>query len=187
MPFVKPKSNFDHDPINNFECSGETLGQRTSGHFTIRKAWHTLLNSAGGLTMSLWLSIGPMAILSSFPWDDSTFGDKLIMILICSPHSLFSIWLFIVSVMIWTNPYKLKFDSTGSLILRSLVRDQRFTIKDIRTVVLAQKEDGEDSGDALSIRTKFSGGKLMLPPFAEREEFMKALKSFHPAIVVETV
>lgn len=187
MPFMKPKSNFDHDSINNFECSGETLGQRSSGHFTIRKAWHTLRVSAVVLTMSLWLSIGPMAILSSFPWDDSTFGDKLFMILICSPHSLSSIWLFIVSVMVLTDPHKLKFDSNGSLILRSLVRDQRVTIKDIRTIVLTQKEDGEDDGDGPSFWTKFSGGKLMLLPFAEREEFLNALKAANPAIFIGTV
>ena len=53
--------------------------------------------------------------------------------------------------------------------------------------MLAQQENGERGDDAPDIRTKFSGGKLKLPRFAEREEFLKALKAAHPAIVVETV
>ena len=53
--------------------------------------------------------------------------------------------------------------------------------------MLVRQKNGEDSDNVLGIRTKLSGGKLKLPLFAEREEFLNALKAAHPAIVVETV
>ena len=71
--------------------------------------------------------------------------------------------------------------------MRSVVRAQRIAIEDIRAVILARLQNGEEGADAPDICTKLSRGKLKLPRFAEREEFLKALKAVHPAIVIETV
>ena len=109
------------------------------------------------------------------------------MLVVALFHGFVGIRCHVASIVKWTVPHKLMLDENGDLILRGLVHDQYTAIKDINTVVRAQKEDGKDSDDALGIQTTFSGGKLMLPLFSDREPFLKALKSVHPAIVVETV
>ena len=109
------------------------------------------------------------------------------MVLMVLPHSLFCIVLFIASVATWADPYKLMFDGEGGLILRSMVHARRIAIEDIKAVVLARQQNGEENTDAPDICFKLSRGKLKLPRFAERDEFLKVLKAVHPAIVVETV
>ena len=139
------------------------------------------------MTIGLVLSGTSVTALLLFPFDDSTFGKKLVVLVVALFYGFVGIRCHKASIIKWTDPHKLMLDEDGDLILRGLVRDQYTAIKDITTVVLAQKEDGKDSDDALGIQTKFSGGKLMLPLFSEREPFLKALKAIHPAIVVETV
>ena len=105
--------------------------------------------------------------------------------LVC--HGPFAVLFFIFAVRTWADPYTLIFDRKGGLVLQSVVHDQFIAIKDIRTVVLVQQKNEEDSSDALGNRTKFWGGKLKLPLFVEREEFLIALKAANPTIVIETV
>lgn len=109
------------------------------------------------------------------------------MLLVVSPHSFACILSFFLSITTWADPYKLILDGKGGLILRSVVRARRIATEDIHAVVLARQQNGEESADAQDICTKLSCGKLKLSRFAEREEFLKALKAVHPAIVVETV
>ena len=109
------------------------------------------------------------------------------ILLIASPHGFFGISFFVVAVAAWTDPYALTLDGNGGLILQSVVRARRIAIEDIEAVVLARQHNGEESADAPDICPKLSCGKLKLPRFAEREEFLKASKAVHPAIVVETV
>ena len=71
--------------------------------------------------------------------------------------------------------------------MRSMVHARRIAIEDIKAVVLARQQNGEENTDAPDICFKLSRGKLKLPRFAERDEFLKVLKAVHPAIVVETV
>jgi hypothetical protein len=165
---------------------GESLNHRTVRQFTVCKWWHTPLRSVGFLTMGLLWLFAATFCLAPFPWDDSKLWEKLVMVLMISAHSLFCIALFIESVATWADPYKLIFDGKGGLILQSAVRRRRTAIKDIKIVVLAKQDNHERGDDALGIRTKFSGSKLRLCRFAEREEFLKALKVSNPAIVVET-
>jgi hypothetical protein len=166
---------------------GENLHHRTVQQFTVRKWWHTPLFSLYYMAIGLLFSGASMIAFSQFPWDDSTFWQMLMILLIASPHGLFSIGILVASIVIWANPYKLIFDGKGGLILRSVVRAQRIAIEDIKAVVLARQQNGEESADAPDICTKLSRGKLKLSRFAEREEFLKVLKAVHPAIVVETV
>ena len=175
------------DSTEKFWRLGESLHHRTVQQFTINKWWHTPLYSLYFMAIGLLFSGVSMIAFSKFPWDDSIFLEKLMTLLIASPHGFFGIRIIIVAVAAWTDPYALTLDGNGGLILQSLVRDQYTVVKAITTVVLAQKENGEECCDALCIRTKFSNGKLKLPRFAEREEFLKALKAVHPAIVIETV
>jgi hypothetical protein len=174
-------------PTEKFWRLGGSLHHRTVRQFTINKWWQTPLRSAGFLAMGLFFLIGVTGCLASFPWDDSKSWQRLVMVLMVSPHSLACIGLIIVSVTTWADPYKLIFDGKGGLILRSVVRARRIAIEDIKAVVLARQQNGEESADAPDICTKLSRGKLRLPRFAEREEFLKALKAVHPMIVIETV
>ena len=125
--------------------------------------------------------------LASFPWDDSKLWEKLFVVLMVLPHSLFCIVLFVASVATWADPYKPMFDGEGGLKLGSMVRARRMPIEDIKAVVLARQQNGEENTDELDICFKLSRGKLKLPRFAERDEFLEVLKAVHPAIVVETV
>jgi hypothetical protein len=52
--------------------------------------------------------------------------------------------------------------------------------------VFAKQENDELGGGAMGIRIKFSGGKLKLCRFVERDEFLNAFKAASPAIGVET-
>lgn len=139
------------------------------------------------MAVGLLFSGASMIAFSQFPWDDSIFWQKLMILLVASPHGLFGISFIVESVVIWSDPYKLIFDGKGGLILRSVVRARRIAIEDIKAVILARQQNGEEGADAPDICTKLSRGKLKLPRFAEREEFLKALKAVHPAIVIETV
>jgi hypothetical protein len=174
-------------PTEKFWRLGENLHHRTVRQFTINKWWHTPLSSVGFLTMGLLFLIVGMGCLASFPWDDSKLWEKLVMVLMISGHSWFCIVLFIESVVIWAYPYKLIFDGKGGLILRSVVRARCVAIEDIKAIVLARQQNAEESADATDICIKLSRGKLKLYRFAERKEFLKALKAANPAIVVETV
>jgi hypothetical protein len=138
------------------------------------------------MAFGLVFSSASVMAFSQFPWDDSILWQKLMILLIASPHGLFGISFVVGSVTIWFDPCKLIFDGKGGLILRSVVRVRRIDIEDIEAVIIARQPNGEDRSDAPDIRTKFSRGKLKLSRFAEREEFLKALKAVHPAIVVET-
>jgi hypothetical protein len=102
------------------------------------------------------------------------------------PHAIFGIWMLVAAVATWTDPYQLKFDSNGGVILQSLIRRQRRAIMNVEAVVLARQENDDRGDDAMGIRIKFSGSKLRLCRFAEREEFLNALKIANPTIVVET-
>ncbi len=160
---------------------------KTVQQFTVRKWWRTPIDSLGLLAFGLTWLICIMASLALFPWDDSTMVQRLAIELIFFPYSLVAIWIFILSAITWTDPYRLKLDGNGGLILRSVVRDRRIAIKDIKTVVLVKRENDERGDDALGIRIKFSDGKLNLCHFSEREEFLKALEAAHPAIVIESL
>lgn len=177
----------EKDPTKKAWRLGENLHHRTVRQFTISKWWHTPLSSAGFLAMGLLFLIGVTGCLVSFPWDDSKLWEKLVVAIMVSPHSLACLGLFIASIVIWADPYKLIFDGKGGLILRSVVRARRVAIEDIKAVVLARQQNAEESADAPDICIKLSRGKLKLCRFAEREEFLKALKAANPAIVVETV
>ena len=166
---------------------GESLHHRTARQFTVRKWWHTPLSSASFLAIGLLFLIGVTGCLTSFPWDDSKLWEKLVVVLMFLPHSLGCIVLLVASVTTWADPYKLIIDGKGGLILRSVVRARRIAIEDIKAVVLARLQNGEESADTPDLCIKLSRGKLKLPRFAEGEEFLKALKAVHPAIVVETV
>ena len=166
---------------------GESLHHRTVRQFTINKWWHTLLLSLFGMAFGLGFLSPPMIAFLQFPWDNSTFGQKLMVLLFAPLQSFFGIWIFIDAVAAWWAPNTLTFDGNGALILQSLARRRHVVINDIRKVVLAKQNDGESNDDALGIQTKFSNGKLKLCRFAEREKFMNALKAANPTIVVETV
>ena len=158
----------------------------TVRQFTISKWWHTPISSAGFMAYCLLSLVAITIVLGSFPWDDSTFVQKLMMLLVVSPHSFACILTFVLSFTTWADPYKLILDGKGGLILRSMVRARRIAIEDIKAVVLARQQNGEESADAPDICTKLSRGKLKLSRFAAREEFLNALKAVHPALVVET-
>lgn len=176
----------EESPTEKAGRLGESLHHRTVQQFIIRKWWHTPIGSLRFMGFGLFFLIGITGTLASFPWDDSTVVQRLAIVLFVSPHSFFTIWIFIVAIATWADPYKLKFDHNGGLILQSLARRRRTAIKDIETVVLAKQENNERGDDELGIRIKFSGSKLRLCRFTEREEFLKALKVANPAIVVET-
>ena len=191
MPVAKPISNLEQDLTNKMQSLGARLQQRSVGHFTICNPWLTPLRSMFSMAMSLVCFRIFIGTPSPIPWDDSTFGQKLGMLpsdfAVLGFIGVPGMFLFIFSFATWSDPYKLLFDGTGSLILRSVACDQRIAIENIRTISLDQQKNGEESTDKLGIRTEFSDGKLKLPLFAEREEFLKLLKAEQPAIVIETV
>ena len=174
------------NPSENAGRLGERPHNRVVRQFTARKWWHTPIASLTAMTIGFAFLAAPMAGLSQFPWDDSTTGEKLMMLLMPLPHSIFGVWMFVVAVAAWADPHQLKIDANGGLILQSLVRRQRTAIKNIETVVLAKQENDDCGDDGLGIRIKFSGNKLRLCRFAEREEFLNALRVANPTIVVET-
>ena len=176
----------EEGPTEMFWRLGESLHHTTVRQFIVRKWWHTPVGSLGAMTIGFAFLAVQMAGLSQFPWDDSTIGEKLMILLMPLPHSIFGVWMFVVAIAIWTDPYQLEFDGNGGLILQSVVRGQRTAIKDIATVVLVKQENDDRGDDALGIRIKFSSSKLKLCCFAERGEFLNALKVANPAIVVET-
>ncbi|MEQ1521065.1 MAG: hypothetical protein ABL936_07320 [Aestuariivirga sp.] len=165
----------------------ENLHHETARQFTVHKWWHTPLRSAVYACVGMLFSAMTVSMIATFPWDDSTVEQKHGMLFIMLPmaflsHDLLAMLFFVLAVRTWADPHTLIFDGEGDLILRSVVRDQRIAIEDIRTIALEQQKNGEPS-----IRTKFSVGQMKLPHFAEREEFLKALNTAHPAIVVVTV
>jgi hypothetical protein len=164
---------------------GGSLHHQTVQQFTVREWWHTPISSLGFTALGVFFSIGVTGTLASFPWDDSTVVQRLIIELFVSPLSFFTFWMFVAAIATWTDPHKLKFDDNGDLILQSVLRRQRAAIRDIKTVLLTKQDDDERGDDALGIRVKFSGSKLRLCRFAERDEFMKALKAANPVIVVK--
>jgi len=175
----------EEGPTEKVGRLGGSLHQGTVCQFAPRKWWHTPIESLLPMAFGLFVMIDTMGALASFPWGDSTVERRLTIVLTVSPFSVLIGWIFILSVMTWTDPHRLKLDGNGGLILQSAIRDRRVVIKNIKTVVLAQQENGESCGDALGIRIKFSGSKLKLCRFAEREDFLKALKAANPSISVE--
>ena len=165
----------------------ESLHHRIVQQFIVRKWWHTPLLSLCFMAFGLVFSVASVVAFSQFPWDDSTFWQKLIILPIASLHGYGGICLVVGSVLIWADPYKLILDGDRGLILRGVALDRYTTLEDIKTIVLAKQENGERGDDAPDICIELSCGKLKLPRFAEREKFLKALKAVHPAIVVETV
>ena len=153
----------DESAIEKTGLIGEGLSHRIFRQFTIRKWWHTPLFSLYFMAMGLLLSGASMIAFSQFPWDDSIFWQKLMIFLIASPHGLVGISCFVRSVVIWSDPYKLILDGKGRLILRSVVRARRIAIEDIKAVVVARRENGEESADAPDTCTKLSRGQLKLP------------------------
>ena len=102
-------------------------------------------------------------------------------------HGPFAAIFFTLAVKTWANPHTLILDCKGGLILRSVFRAQFVAFESISTVELdAQKRDDQNLLTQC-IATKFSGGTLILPPFKQREKFLKALKAVDPAIAIETV
>ena len=187
MTLANTQQGPEQGPTEKTWRLGENLHHGTVLQFTVFRWWHTPLLSLYSMALGLALLGVPMAALSQFPWDDSTFGQKLMILLMTSPHNISGVWMLVMAVATWTDPHMLKFDGNGGLILQSVVRRRHKAIKDIKTVVLAQQKNDERGDDTLGIRIKFSGSKLKLPFFAEREEFLKTLKAVHPAIVIETV
>lgn len=187
MTLTNSPQGSDESAIEKTGLIGEGLHHRTARQFTICKWWHTPLFSLYFMAMGLLFSGASMIAFSQFPWDDSIFWQKLMILLIASPHGLLGISLIVGSVVVWADPHKLILDDKGGLILRSVVRARRIAIEDIKAVVLARQQNREESADAPDICTKLSRGKLKLSRFAEREEFLQVLKAAHPAIVVETV
>jgi hypothetical protein len=172
-------------PTVKFWRFGGSLHHKTVQQFTVRKWWHTPISFLKFMSFGLLFLIGVSGVLASFPWDDSTVLQRLTIELFVSPHILATIWIFVAAIATWTDAYKLKFDDNGDLILQSVLRRQRVLIRDIKTVLLAKQDDHERGDDALGIRVKFSGSKLRLCCFAERDEFLKALKAANPVIVVK--
>ena len=167
-----------------------SLHYKSARRFAIGKWWQTPLRSAvyAGIGM-LWSAMA-VIMIATFPWDDSTVEQKYGMLFFWLPcflicHGPGAVLSFTFAVRTWADPYTLSFDHKRGLVLQSVVHDRLIAIKDIRAVVLQQKND-ENSSNALGIRTKFLRGKLKLPLFVEREEFLNALKAANPAIVVET-
>jgi hypothetical protein len=175
----------EEGPTEKVGRLGGSLHQATVCQFAPRKWWHTPIESLLPMAFGLFAMIDIMGALTSFPWGDSTVERRLVIVLTVSPFSVLIGWIFILSVMTWTDPHRLKLDGNGGLILQSAVRDRRIVIKDIKTVVFAQQENDESGGDALGIRIKFSSGKLKLYRFAEPVEFLKALKAANPSILME--
>ena len=89
---------------------GESLRHWTVRQFTVYKWRLTPLSSAGFLAMGLLFLIGVTGCSASFPRDDSKLWEKLVVVLMVLPHSLFCIVLFVASVATWADPYKLMFD-----------------------------------------------------------------------------
>lgn len=171
---------------------GGSLHHKTARQFAISKWWQTLLRSAVYAGIGMLFSAMIVTMMATFPWDDSTVEQKRLTLFVMLPwflicHGPGAVLFFTFAVRTWADPYTLIFDRKGGLVLQSVAHDQFIAIKDIRTVVLVQQKNDEDSNNALGIRTKFWGGKLKLPLFVEREEFLNALKAANPAIVVETV
>jgi hypothetical protein len=182
----------EESPTEKAGRLGENLHHRTVQHFTVRKWWQTPLRSAVYAGVGMLFSAMTVAMIATFPWDDSTIEEKrgmlfifLLWFFVC--HDLFAILFFVLAVRTWADPHTLIFDGKGGLVLRSAVHDRFMAIKNIRTVVLLRQKNDEGSDKALGIWTKLSGSKLILPFFAEREGFLNALKAAHPAIVIETV
>ncbi len=188
MPFVKPIPSLEQDLADKRESLGVSLSQQSVELFTICSPWLTSFHTMILVAMGVYWSVGPIVSLASFPWNDSTVRHKVVLLLIVLVFGVVPcIWLFILAVMTWSHPHQLIFDGRGGLILRSVARDQRIAIEDITTIVLELQQNCEESTDVLVIRTKLTDGKLKLPRFAEREEFLEALKAAHPAIAIETV
>lgn len=187
MTLANTPQGLEQGPAEKAWRLGENLHHWAVRQFTINKWWHTPLTSFYFMAFGLLFLGASMTAFSQFPWDDSIFWERLMILLIASPHGLFGISFVVGSVVIWFDPYKLILDGKGGLILRSVVRARRIAIEDIKAVTIARQPNGEESTDASDIRTEFSRGELKVSRFAEREEFLKALKAFHPAIVVVTV
>lgn len=122
-------------------------------------------------------------MMANFHWDDSSAVERsrlyffLPWFLVC--HGPFVVLFFIAAVKTWADPHTLIFDGKGGLILRSVARDLRIAVEDIKTC--------EENSGPMGIRTGLSGGKLALPHFAERERFLMALTAAHPAIHIVAV
>ena len=176
----------DEGPAKEAKIPCQSLYQRHGRQFAICKWWQQLRFFFYCVFLGLMFLGSSMAGLSQFPWEDSTFGQKLVTLLMTLPYNIFGIWMFIVAVAIWIDPHQLKFDGNDTLILQSLGRRQRIAIKSIETIILRKVEADDRGDDALGIRVKFSRGKLRLCGFGEREEFLKVLKITNPTIIVET-
>jgi hypothetical protein len=151
MPVAKPISNREQDLTNRMESLGARLQQRSVEHFTICNPWLTPLRSVLFMTMSLvYLGIF-FGASSPTPWDDSTFGQKLGLLLsdlaVLGFAGAPSILFLLLSLETWRDPYRLLFDGTGSLILRSVARDQRIAIENIRTISLDQQKKYRCAGN----------------------------------------
>lgn len=177
--------NAENGPAKKAGRRDQRLHPNVVQQFTVRKWWHTPISSLKCVTFGLFYLIGVSGTLASFPWEDSTVVQRLTIVLFVSPHIFFTLWIFVAAVATWTDPFKLKFYDNGDLVLHSVLRRRHAAIKDLKTVSLTKQDIYERGDDMLGIRVKFSGSMLRLCRFAEREEFLKALKVANPAVVVE--
>jgi hypothetical protein len=134
--------------------------------------------------MSVLFSGMTIVMMATFHWDDSSAGERSGILYFFLPWSLVChgplvVLFFIAAVKTWADPHTLIFDGKGGLILRSVARDFRIAVEDIKTC--------EENSGPMGIRTVFSGGILKLPCFAERKRFLRVLKAAHPAIDIVAV
>jgi hypothetical protein len=163
-----------------------------AARFATSKVWQTPLRSAVYAGIGMLFSAMTVIMMTTFPWDDSTVEEKRTMLFFWLPsflvcHGPFAAMFFIPAVKTWANPHTLIFDGKGGLILRSVVRAQCVAVETISTIELDEQKRDNRTLWAQGIVTKFSGGTLSLPPFKERENFLKALKAVHPAVAITTV
>jgi hypothetical protein len=182
----------EEGPTEKAWRSGESLHHRTVQQFTVCKWWQTPLRSAVYAGVGMLFSAMTVAMIATFPWDDSTVEQKHGMLLFMLPwffvcHDLIAILFFVSAVRIWADPHTLIFDGKGGLVLRSVVSDRCVAVKTINTIELDEQKRDNKTLWARCIVTKFSVGTLSLPPFNERENFLKALKAVHPAVAITTV
>lgn len=178
--------------LQHMESLRKCCHQPTIEHFAICKAWLMPVRSAIFAAMSVLFSGMTIVMMTTFHWDDSSAGERsgvlylfLPWFLVC--HGPIVIIFFIAAVKTWADPHTLIFDAKEGLILRSAAHDLRIAVENIKIIELDQEKHGEGNSETPIIRTRFSGGKLTLPRFAERERFLQVLTAAYPAIAIVAV
>jgi len=158
-------------------------------HFITCNSWLRVLVSVFIAAMGVPYLLFTVGILSSIPWDDFaiTLGSLVPLWVLLGFIGGPSIFYFILAFAILAYPHKLIVDYQGSLILRSLTRDHCIEFKDIKLITVEQQQNDEGIRSTLGLKIRHSGGIFALSHFADCENFLKALKVAHPAIIIETI